>query len=375
MIELFYFVYYQVVGINMSFMPAHLRGLGLTGRQISMVFTVAPVMSLAVPLAWAWIADRTHRHDRILKLVVGGAWIGFTPALWASSFRGVLAAYAMFAVFSVGVGGLADALALGRVREGAKYGRMRVWGSVGFVASSVVVGALFTVTGAQAAGMLAPVVMWLALGAAFLASLRLRGSGEPALRPHFDDLKQLLADPRLRWLLLAASLHWACMMPYNVYFGIFLGELGLSPLAWGMAFSVGVIAEMLVLVWFHDLQARFSLDRLLAAAFVVSALRWLAVTEVRVPALMIALQSLHGMTFGMFWSAAIALLAAMVPTSLRATGQALLVTAINVGAVAGNLVTGRLYDASGPRGLFLLAAAAELAPLAVVLAARRRLRP
>jgi PPP family 3-phenylpropionic acid transporter len=89
---------------------------------------------------------------------------------------------------------------------------------------------------------------------------------------------------------------------------------------------------------------------------------------------MIALQSLHGMTFGMFWSAAIALVAAVVPPSLRATGQALLLTAINVGAIAGNLVTGRLFDAGGPRLMFLLAAAAQLAPLAVVVGARRRLR-
>jgi PPP family 3-phenylpropionic acid transporter len=194
------------------------------------------------------------------------------------------------------------------------------------------------------------------------------------VRPHLEDLKRLLADPRLGWLLLAGALHWACMMPYNVYFGIFLGEMGLSPVAWGMAFSVGVVAEMIVLVWFHHLQARFSLDRLLAVTFVVSALRWLLITQVRAPALMIALQSLHGLTFGMFWSAAIALVAAVVPPSLRATGQALLMTAINVGAIAGNLVTGRLYDASGPRVMFLLAAAAELAPLAVVFGARRRLR-
>ena len=47
---------------------------------------------------------------------------------------------------------------------------------------------------------------------------------------------------------------------------------------------------------------------------------------------------------------------------------------INLGGAIGNAITGRLYDAYGPRLLFLLAAIGELAPLAVVLAARRRLR-
>jgi predicted MFS family arabinose efflux permease len=62
-----------------------------------------------------------------------------------------------------------------------------------------------------------------------------------------------------------------------------------------------------------------------------------------------------------------------VPPSLRATGQALLVMSLNVGSALGNAVSGRVYDAHGSRLLFLLAAVGELAPLAVVIAARRRL--
>ena len=79
-----------------------------------------------------------------------------------------------------------------------------------------------------------------------------------------------------------------------------------------------------------------------------SALRWVGNAVLRAPAALIALQALHGMTFGMFWSAGIALVAATVPPKLRATGQALLVMAINVGGAVGNLAVGRLYDTRGP---------------------------
>ena len=70
----------------MTFMPAYLRGLGLSGREISTVFTVTPLLALAVPLAWAYLADRTQRHDRVLRVVVGGAWLAFTPMLFARGF-------------------------------------------------------------------------------------------------------------------------------------------------------------------------------------------------------------------------------------------------------------------------------------------------
>ena len=62
MIEAFYFFYFQSVAINMAFMPAHLRGLGLSGSEISTVFSVSPLLSLGVPLAWAWLADEPRSH-------------------------------------------------------------------------------------------------------------------------------------------------------------------------------------------------------------------------------------------------------------------------------------------------------------------------
>ena len=357
----------------MTFLPAYFRGLGLSGREISTVFTVTPLLALVVPLAWAYLADRTQRHDRVLRVVVGGAWLGFLPMLFASRFPVIFAGWAVYALFSVAVGGLADAFAVARVRAGAVYGRLRLWGSVGYVVVSVAVGALLTARGG-AADRLVPVAMWLALGCAFAAAFGLRGSGEPAVRPRGADVKALLADPRLRWLLAIAALHWICLTPYNVYFGVFLRDLGLSPLSWALAYSTGVVVEVIVLMTFHRAQARFRLETLLAAAFAVSAVRWLAIAAVRAPWALIALQALHGMTFGMFWSAAIALVAATVPTSLRATGQALLIMSINLGSALGNTITGRVYDAYGSRLLFVLAAIGELAPLVVVLSARGRLR-
>jgi MFS transporter, PPP family, 3-phenylpropionic acid transporter len=394
MIEVFYFFFFQSVAINMAYMPSHLRALGLTGRQVSTALAVAPILSLGVPLGWAWLADRTRRHDRVLRIVACGAWLGFSPLVFvrgaaAGRFSVILAGYVGYAIFNVGMGGMADALAVVRVRAGAIYGRMRLWGSVGFVVAAVVTGAAlgifsspsFSLSAAARlaspstlAGPLIPLGMWLTLGGAFWASTRLRGGGEEATRPHAADFRALLAAPGLRLLLLAGALHWACMAPYNVFLGVFLRDLGLPPVAWGLAYSIGVIAEMLVLLYFHRLHARFNLDTLLAVAFVASALRWLAVSRVHSPAALILLQSLHGMTFGMFWSAAIALVAATVPPPLRATGQALLVMSINLGGAIGNLVTGALYDVSGPRTLFLLAAIGEVLPLLVVLRARHHLR-
>jgi PPP family 3-phenylpropionic acid transporter len=356
----------------MTFLPAYLRGLGLSGREISTVFTVTPLLALGVPLAWAYLADRTHRHDRVLRVVIGGAWLGFVPMLFVRHFSGVFASWTLYAVFSVAVGGLADAFAVARVRAGAVYGRLRLWGSIGFVVAAVAVGALLSAAGGTP-NRIVPAAMWLALGGAFVAATRLHGAGEPAARPRAADVRALLRDPRLRLLLAIAALHWICLAPYNVYFGVFLSDLGLQPLSWALAYSTGVVTEVFVLMTFHHVQARYRLSTLLAVAFGASAARWLAIGVVRAPWALITLQALHGLTFGMFWSAAIALVGSTVPPSLRATGQALLIMSINLGGAIGNTITGRIYDAYGSRLMFVLAAIGELAPLAVVLRARHRL--
>ena len=376
MIEVFYFFLFQVTAIGMAFMPAHLAALGLSGAQIATALAVSPLLALAVPLGWAWLADRTQRPDRVLRCIAFGAWLGFSPLGWAhgraaQSFALILTGYVCYATFWVGMGGLADALAVARVRAGAIYGRLRLWGSVGYIVAAVTVGALLGPYATRLNGPLVPCAMWLALAGAFVASLGLGGTGEATTRPRLADVRALLAEPGLRLILLAGALHWACMSPYNVFFGVFLRDLGLAPLWWGVAYAVGVTAEMVVLLHFHRMHARASLDSLLAAAFVASALRWVGNAVLRAPAALIALQALHGMTFGMFWSAGIALVAATVPPKLRATGQALLVMAINLGGAVGNLAVGRVYDTHGPGKLFAIAAVGELLPLLVVLRARR----
>lgn len=374
MIEIFYFFYFMTVGTTMPFIPPYLRGLGLSGRQVSTVVSVTPVMALVVPLLWAWLADHTKRHARVLQGLTLGACLGFLPVLFARRFPTIFAGWISYALFGVGLGSVADSLAIARVRAGADYGRMRFWGSVGFVVAALAVGAVLSARGARPADPIAPLMLWLALAAAFIGSLRLRGTGEQSARPHLRDIGGLLRDRRFRLLMIATPLHWICCAPYNVFFGVFLSEQHLAPLLWGLPFCIGVVAEMGVLLAFRRLRARAGLEEMMAVSFAASTVRWLAVSQVHATWALMALQALHGLTFGLFWGAGIALIADAVPPALRATGQALFVMATNLGNAVGNAVTGTLYDTHGAQGMFLMAAVAELLPLAIALHARHRVR-
>ena len=377
MIELFYFVSMLVVGVSAPYFPPYLQGLGFSGRQISTVLSVPPLLALVVPLGWAWVADRTKQHARVLRLVCAGACLGFVPMLFVRRFATILPCYFAYATFYIGISGLTDSLAIARMQAGSDYGRMRVWGSAGCMAAALLTGGLLTLRGRDPdADPLVPCLIFVALLAAALAARRVRGMGETGAHPHLRDLRLLFGSGRFRLLLIAAPLHWACCAPYNSFFGILLRDRHLPPVVLGVSFCVGVAGEMLIFVRFSWLRARFDLDTMLAIAFGGSAVRWLLVSQLNSIAAVMLLQLVHCLTYGLFWAAGVAVVGETAPPSLHATGQAFFVlSVVGVGNILGTLGTGALYDLGGGAGYaFLAAGFAELIPLALALTARRRRR-
>lgn len=372
----FYACAFISVGIATPYLSPYLSDLGLSGRQIATVLSMTPLCNLGVPLVWGWIADRTHRHDRVLRVASFGSALGIAALLLRGrDFRSALATFALFAVFNVGIGPVADTLAVASSARGHGYGRVRMWGSFGFLVAAALGGVVLTARGSRPADPLVPGMMLFGLVAAGATSFLIRGQVTARRpKPHLRDVAALLGDRRFRLLLLVAALHWMTLAPYNVFFGLLLRARHLSPAVGGAAFAVGVLAEAAIMYWFSSLRRAFRLETLLVVAFAATALRWALVSRAHGAAAMVALQVGHGLTFGLFWVTGISLLNELVPAPVRATGQALYLGAmLGIGSLVGYHATGFILDASHDVGpAFLAAALVELLPLAIVWRVRRR---
>jgi PPP family 3-phenylpropionic acid transporter len=182
----------------------------------------------------------------------------------------------------------------------------------------------------------------------------------------------LARDPRLHLFLAAAALHWAACAPYHLFFGVHVRDLGLPADVTGIGMGIGVVAEIVALLYFPRIERRLPQRTLLTVAFVASAVRWLILSRVTGAVAVAGLQVLHGLTFGLFWGSAMKGIAALVPARLRATGQALFTAVVfGGGNAAGYALSGWGYDRLGGTGpIFAAAAVAELLALAVVLLSR-----
>jgi PPP family 3-phenylpropionic acid transporter len=367
-LRLFYFLYYGGVGANLPYFAAYLRGLGFSGAQIGTVQMMAPIVAAPAALAWAAAADRIGAPARALR--VAAAWslavAAFLPFARTPVVLGAVVLLQSLAERAVVP--LVDTVTLEWTRNhpGTSYARLRLFGSLGFIALAQGLGLLLSARGERPGDVAVPVAIVLCVLGYAAAARNLPAPPAHAARPSARDALALLRDGRLLALLAACALHWAACAPFHLMFGVFVRDQGLPASVTGLAMAAGVGAEVLALFAFPALERRLRTRSLFVLAFAGTAVRWLLLSRARGAAPLVALQLFHGLTFGVFWGASVHAMSALVPSRLRATGQALYSAIVfGAGNAVGYQLTGIGYDHLGGVGpLYLGAAAVELLPLA-----------
>ena len=134
----FYLLFFMFVGVTLPFLPVYYQSLDIQPSRIGLLLSVGPLFALVVPPLWGNLADRTGRPGLVLLVLSVGSFAGFGLLLTASTFAGVLGALAVFSSFNAATTTLIDSLALAQVeRSGGSFARLRTFGSVGFVISTI----------------------------------------------------------------------------------------------------------------------------------------------------------------------------------------------------------------------------------------------
>ncbi len=359
----FYLLMFMGVGISLPFFPQYYKSLKFSGAQIGALLAIGPLFAMVMPPFWGQLADRWGRPGRVLGLLTVGSTLG-TLALWSvSTFWMVLVSLCVHAVFASSMTTMIDTLALRHVeKEGGSYSGLRLWGSLGFVISSLGYGFSVDVIDRRAITAallcLTAATAWTWLTFANAPAVHSAGP-----RPSFLEVAALLRRKDVAVFLAASAMHWIACAPYNGALSMHVTSLNLPPWVVSAAASVGVISEVAVMFtwprWGHRIEPR----TLLIASFLASAARWLGMALFDSPVVLLTLSTIHGLTFGAFYLASVAYMAQAAPGSLRATGQSLYVAAtFGIGGLVGYLGTGAGFDVLGGHGLFAVAALAAVLP-------------
>jgi MFS transporter, PPP family, 3-phenylpropionic acid transporter len=366
-IATFYFLWFCSVGIGLPFMAAVLKTCGYTESQIGLLLAVSPACALVFPPLWGQLGDRTARHGRVLAALATGTALGTLGLYFAPSFFPALVAAAFGALFGSSISTLSDALAVQAATEaGGSFSRVRVFGSMGFIAAAVIFGLLVKDVPRSTLLVICSLQIVAALYAWTVLS-RLKTDVHHGPSAGFEGMRQLLRLPGVRSLLAASALHWIACAPYHGIYAPLVETLGYPPWVVSASAGIAVTSEVLVMATWPRWAARASVPGLLAISFAASSVRWVLTAHASIPVLLL-LAVIHGLTFATFYVAAVEWLAQHAPPSLRASGQSLFVAAtFGLGGVVGYLSSGALWGSVGAPRLFELAGGFEVLPLVFAL--------
>jgi MFS transporter, PPP family, 3-phenylpropionic acid transporter len=375
-VSLMYAAVFTIAGTYLPYLPVWLDWVGLSAREIAVIVALPMAVRIVATPAIAFAADRSGDHRRFLLLLASVALAAALALGWCASFWPILALSLLFAIANTTIMPLTETVAMGGVRvAGLDYGRMRVWGSLSFIAASFCGGWALDRFGPPAAVWLLACGAALTLFAAQLLPRHAGSSGRPAAsrRPRIGlaDALSLMRSRRFLTFLLAVGAVQAAHAAFYAFGSLHWAAQGFSSGWAGVLWAIGVTVEIGLMAFSGAVTRRVGAAELIVLGAVASVVRWLAMGLDPPLAALIVLQALHGVTYGATHIGAFYLITRAVPEAQAGTAQALYAS-ITAGIAMGGatLLSGQLYAAYGGRTYWAMAAIAGIG-LAASLALRR----
>lgn len=351
----YYFFYFAFIGAFSPYFGLYLQSLNFSAWDIGLLMSQMQLMRLFGPNLWGWLADRFGWRVAIIRLAGLTALVGFSAFFWLDKLPGMLLAMAVLAFFWSAALPLVETLTFDHLREEhGRYSRIRLWGSIGFIVAVMATGAVLDL--APPVGVLW--VCWsILLGILVLAAIL----PEAPLVVHAragQSIVQILRQPRIAALMAACFAMSAAHGAFYVFYSIHLTGHGYSKTEVGALWSLGVLAEIVVFMLMNRLASRYSLRSILLASFAAAVVRFLLMGwGVESVSIMVAVQLMHGLTFGAYHASAIAAVNRWFPGRAQARGQALYSSlSFGAGGLLGALISGRTWDDWGAGWSFTLGA-------------------
>lgn len=366
---LFFACFFASAGVLAPYFPLYLEHRGLSAAEIGVLMAMAQTSRIIGPAIWGWIADHTAQRVRVMRATAIGTCLLFALLLAPGGFWWILPVFFLSQIGSTGQIPIAEAIIGARIRGDphgpARYGRLRVWGSIGFVATVLAVGPVFDRFGIGVQPWLVVMMLAATAAVAFLVEDVPHGS-EPAHER--VSVRARLAEPRVQWFFASVVLMIFAHGVLYTYLSLHLKQLGYSKTEIGVLWVLGILLEIVFFYTQGRFFRRFGAYSLLTATFVIAAVRFALIAEFgHIVVLLVLAQLMHAATFAVHHSASILTVQKWFTGAAAARGQALYVSlGYGVGATAGSLVGAWLWSAFGPSAAFLAASVASLLGLAAV---------
>ncbi len=351
----FYFFYFATVGALLPYWAPYLKELGYAPARIGELIAILVGTKIFAPYIWGWIADHRGRRMAIVRLGSLVSVLCFALLWLGEGYLWLATVMLLFGFFWNATLPQFEATTLNHLGDSAAaYTKVRVWGSVGFILSVVLLGWILERHGLS----LLPVSLLLLLLGIWVVSMAVPEKAAGHLPLDHGPLSRVLRRPEVAALLACCLLIQAAHGPYYAFFSIYLEEAGYGRESTGLLWALGVAAEVVLFLGMHRLLPVIGAGRLITWSLLLSVLRWMVIGWfVDSLILLMLAQLLHAATFGAFHAGAIQLFHRWFTGPHQGRGQALYSSmSFGVGGALGTLMSGYGWESLGGALTFTLAA-------------------
>lgn len=347
----FYALLFMANGSFTSFIGLYYAETGLNNSQIGIVSAVMSGVGILTQPVFGTISDRSAKKNRILQF----ALLFCALSTWLIPFAKkefllITAAVTVFSIFNTAINPLSDTIALELAnREGFKFSKVRMAGSLGFALMSAIAGKIFSLN----IMYLFPVYFVLRF-LSFITSLFIPEVSGYKQSHMGTGFKELFKDKKLN-LLYAYIFILSCTQGFFYSFhGIYSKQVGISTGLIGLGAMVGSISQFPFMTFFDRIYKKLGIYKLLCLTGFAYVVRWALYAAALNEKTILLLWCIHGFNYIMVYLSITEYVHSNVPKELHTRGQMMnTIVIFGLSSIIGVYIGGGISDTVGIGNVFL----------------------
>lgn len=363
----FYFWYYSIVGTFLPYWSLYLQDQGFNYKEIGLLSSIAILTRIFAPFIWGFIADKTGKRMLLVRIATWmEATIWFLIFIIPNNMQSIALLMFIFSFFQNAILAQFEGVTLFWLgdKHTEYYGKIRKWGSIGFIVGVFSIGAILDVVDIH----YLPMMLLCIAFTAFIWSFSIK---EPHTAPNsqkiLEPLFPILKRPVVTAFFCIEFIMLFAQAPFYSFYSNYLKTAGFNTTEIGFLWSVGVIAEIIMFNYANFFLTRFSWRNLVTMCLIMTCIRFLLVGFFPEHFFMQFLsQTLHAFSFGLFHIIAMRIILQNFTAKQQGRGQALYSTMWGLGVASGSILAGQYWELLSGTTIFIFAGLSALLGLFMV---------
>ncbi|MEN8282999.1 MFS transporter [Acinetobacter gerneri] len=352
----FYFFYYSIVGTFMPYWSLYLQDQGFSYQEIGVLSSIAIITRFFAPFIWGWIADKSGKRMLLVRIATWmEATIWFLIFIIPNNFQSIAFLMLIFSFFQNAILAQFEGVTLFWLgdKRAEQYGKVRKWGSVGFIVGVFLIGALLEVVPIS----MLPIMLLCIAFLAFLWSFTIKEpETAPSAQKQLEPLFPIIKRPVVAAFFLIEFTLLFSQAPFYSFYSNYLKQSGFTTTEIGFLWSVGVIAEIIMFAKANFFLKRFSWRNLVILCLMMTCLRFILVGLFPNHFIIqFIAQTFHAFSFGLFHVIAMRIIFQNFSITQQGRGQALYSTMWGLGVASGSILAGRYWQILSGENIFIIA--------------------